>query len=200
MEEKDHMRAAVLARRDAMDPEERARKSAAVCRELEQAVVDAFGEAGSPRVAVFASMRSEVDLGAFVDVAHARGWDACFPCMVRDEEDDAPRMAFYSVGSDRLPHAYETFLGKPLRCLACNVLSDEGYAAVPPHDVDVAVVPLVAYDDRGHRLGHGGGNYDRLLPLLRSDALVMGAAFEEQRVPAVPVEPHDQPLPRIVSA
>lgn len=200
MEEKALIRSQVLERRDALSPEERARKSAEVCRALKQTVVGALGEGATPLVAAFAAMRSEVDLAAFVEAAHARGWDVCFPCMERDRSDDPSRMAFYRVPAERLDHAREAFLDKPLRCLACGELERVGYTAVNPRDIDVVVVPLVAFDDEGRRLGYGGGNYDRLLPLLRADALVVGAAFEEQRVPAVPVEPHDWALPRIVCA
>ena len=71
---------------------------------------------------------------------------------------------------------------------------------IAPEDLDAVVVPLVAFDDDGNRLGYGGGNYDRLLPALRDDAVIAGIAFEEQRVEAVPVEPHDRPLPHIVTA
>lgn len=160
--------------------------------------------AGDPprslRVAVYAAMRSEVALDAFVETAWTRGWAVCFPCMVRDAQDAPSRMAFYQVSSERIDEAREAFLDHPLRCLACDRMADDGYEAVAPEDLDAVAVPLVAFDDRGGRLGYGGGNYDRLLPLLRPDALVVGVAFEEQRVPAVPTEPHDQPLPRIVCA
>ena len=84
--------------------------------------------------------------------------------------------------------------------LACAALEADGFAAIAAEDLDAVVVPLVAFDDDGNRLGYGGGNYDRLLPALRDDAVIAGIAFEEQRVEAVPVEPHDRPLPHIVAA
>lgn len=109
-------------------------------------------------------------------------------------------MAFYRVPRERLDQARTAFLDSPLRCLPCAALSDGGYEEAEPTDLDAVAVPLVAFDDAGNRLGYGGGNYDRLLPLLRDDALVVGVAFDEQRVPAVPCEPHDRPLARIVHA
>lgn len=195
------MRAAVLARRDAIPEEERARKSAAVCDELEALVASAY-EGRAPTVAVYAALRSEVDLGAFAERAWARGWQVCFPCMVRDAADagEPSRMAFYLVPKARLAHAREAFLNKPLKCLTCAALKADEYVAVEAEELDVVAVPLVAFDTEGSRLGYGGGNYDQLLPRLRSDALVVGVAFEEQRVPAVPCEPHDWPLAHIVSA
>ena len=71
-----------------------------------------------------------------------------------------------------------------------------GHAAT---DIDLAVVPLVAFDDDGNRLGYGGGNYDRALPFASSDAVIIGIAFAEQRVPTVPALPHDIRIP-IISA
>ena len=50
-----------------------------------------------------------------------------------------------------------------VRCLPCAALSQQGYEAVTPAELDGVVVPLVAFDDAGHRLGYGGGYYDRYL-------------------------------------
>jgi 5-formyltetrahydrofolate cyclo-ligase len=69
---------------------------------------------------------------------------------------------------------------------------------VAPSAVDFVVVPGVAFDPRGFRLGRGGGLYDRLLPCLRPDASRWALSLGPQLVPAVPVEPHDQPLDGIV--
>ena len=101
METKKQLRSRVLARRDALPEEMRARKSAAICARLEQVLAealagaegagtaqvsaegtsraDATGGSAVPTVAVFASMRSEVDTRPFVEAAYARGWDVCFP-------------------------------------------------------------------------------------------------------------------------
>lgn len=162
-----------------------------------------FGRESGPRaptVAVFAPMRSEVDVMPFVESAYRRGWDVCFPCMVREAEDAPSSMRFFRVPREQLEAARTGFLDAPMRCVACAALEGAGYAPVIASELDAVVVPLVAFDERGGRLGYGGGNYDRLLPRLREDAVVVGVAFEEQRVDAVPVETHDRPLPCIVSA
>ena len=69
-----------------------------------------------------------------------------------------------------------------------------GAPSVAPADVDLAIVPGVAWDDSGGRLGQGGGYFDRLLPHLR---LAWGVAFDAQVVPAVPREAHDQRVHRV---
>lgn len=62
-------------------------------------------------------------------------------------------------------------------------------AAAAAADLRVIVVPGVAFDAQGGRLGHGRGHFDRLLA--RSEALLVGLCFENRFVEAVPMEPHD---------
>jgi 5-formyltetrahydrofolate cyclo-ligase len=60
----------------------------------------------------------------------------------------------------------------------------------------LVLVPLLAFDRRGFRLGYGGGYYDRTLESLRRSAhlTTIGVGFAAQEVPSVPVDPHDQRL------
>lgn len=55
--------------------------------------------------------------------------------------------------------------------------------------IDVAVIPLLAVDEQGHRLGYGGGYYDRFLH--GRECLKVGLCFEEQYLNAIPYEEHD---------
>lgn len=71
---------------------------------------------------------------------------------------------------------------------------------MPAEALDMAVVPLVAFDRTGARLGYGGGCYDRYLPTVAPGRPIVGIAFDEQRVDHVPTDAHDLPLPNIVSA
>ena len=66
---------------------------------------------------------------------------------------------------------------------------------------EIVIVPLLAFDRTGGRLGYGGGFYDRTLELLRSRraTLAIGFAFAGQEVAAAPLEPTDQPLDLIVT-
>ena len=61
--------------------------------------------------------------------------------------------------------------------------------AVPPNRLDLILVPGVAFDSHGRRLGRGKGFYDQLLESVRGTTC--GVAFDEQIVESVPVEPHD---------
>ena len=66
---------------------------------------------------------------------------------------------------------------------------------------EIVIVPLVAFDRRGGRLGYGGGFYDRTLEILRMKrpTLAIGFAFAEQEARDLPLEPTDQPLDLIVT-
>jgi 5-formyltetrahydrofolate cyclo-ligase len=66
---------------------------------------------------------------------------------------------------------------------------------------DLLLVPLLAFDDSGHRLGYGGGYYDRTLQVLRADRRVVavGVAYAAQRLALVPHDDNDQMLDYIVT-
>jgi 5-formyltetrahydrofolate cyclo-ligase len=78
----------------------------------------------------------------------------------------------------------------------------EPNAGCPPIEleaIDWVLVPGVAFDSRGHRVGYGGGYYDRLLPALPRSAACIAGAFELQIVDEVPTAPHDFALDAIVT-
>ena len=66
---------------------------------------------------------------------------------------------------------------------------------------EILIVPLVAFDRAGNRVGYGGGFYDRTLELLRAarPTLAIGFAYAAQEAEALPLEPTDQPLDMIVT-
>ncbi|AVO36527.1 5-formyltetrahydrofolate cyclo-ligase [Pukyongiella litopenaei] len=68
-------------------------------------------------------------------------------------------------------------------------------------DPEILIVPLVAFDAVGGRLGYGGGFYDRTLERLRRrrPTLAIGFAYDAQQADALPLEPTDQPLDMIVT-
>ena len=66
-------------------------------------------------------------------------------------------------------------------------------------DMEAIVVPGVAFDTRGYRLGFGGGYYDALLAACGAAVLSVGVAFDEQIVARLPSEPHDRPVGLVVT-
>ncbi len=71
--------------------------------------------------------------------------------------------------------------------------------AVDPDEVDVVITPGVAFDRSGHRVGYGGGNYDRFLVRLGPRATRIGIAFDVQVVPSVPHGTADQLVDFVVT-
>ncbi|MGR3292210.1 MAG: 5-formyltetrahydrofolate cyclo-ligase [Paracoccaceae bacterium] len=73
--------------------------------------------------------------------------------------------------------------------------------AAEPIVPKVVILPLLAFDARGYRLGYGGGFYDRTLEILRSRGLVLavGFAYDAQEIDNVPTEATDQPLDAVVT-
>jgi 5-formyltetrahydrofolate cyclo-ligase len=88
--------------------------------------------------------------------------------------------------------------GSPMIKGAFGALIPETGAWVQP---EIVIVPLVAFDLEGGRLGYGGGFYDRTLEQLRSirPTMAIGFAYTAQEDSALPLEPTDQPLDLIVT-
>ena len=76
--------------------------------------------------------------------------------------------------------------------------SPSKHALIQSDRYDLIIVPLVAFDDSGHRIGFGGGWYDRFLST-QPQAQKIGLAYELQRVESILVEPHDEALNAVVT-
>ena len=197
--DKAELRRAVIARRDAIDLDVRAAKSAVICTRL----VELLGSSdpAAPRtVAVYAAMGSEADPAAFAAAAAARGWRVAYPCMLSAAEAAAcgQRMCMRAVAAGDASAA--PFIAHPTRVFAAVDIDNDRFPIVPAEALDMAIVPLVAFDRAGARLGYGGGCYDRYLPTLSPACQIIGIAFDEQCISHVPTDAHDLPLPRIISA
>lgn len=124
---------------------------------------------------------------------------------IGDEIDPAPAEALllkrgWTLAWPRVPGAEAT----PLCFHAC-LKSDlrPGYSGIaeppsntPPVTPTLVIVPLVAVDAAGNRLGQGQGHYDRTLAMLRDTATIcaVGLCWDVQRVSYIPTEAHDEPL------
>lgn len=197
--DKAKLRRAVIARRDALDLDVRAAKSAVICARLVE-LLGSSGAAAPHTVAVYAAMGSEVNPAAFAAAAAKRGWRVAYPCMLSATDAAAcgQRMCMRAVAVDDASAA--PFVARPTQAFAATDIDRDRFPIVPAETLDMIVVPLVAFDRTGARLGYGGGCYDRYLPALRPDCHIIGIAFEEQRVDHVPTDAHDLPLPNIISA
>ncbi|WP_171209902.1 MULTISPECIES: 5-formyltetrahydrofolate cyclo-ligase [unclassified Ruegeria] len=127
---------------------------------------------------------------------------------IRTEIDPLPAMAEASaygpVGVPVIQAAEQPL--KFSRWTPEGALKDGPFGAkVPAQDdyfePEILIVPLVAFDARGGRLGYGGGFYDRTLEGLRNKraTLAIGFAFDVQEAAGLPLEPTDQPLDMVVT-
>lgn len=197
--DKVELRRAVIARRNAIDLDVRAAKSAVICARLVE-LLDRSDSAAPHTVAVYAAMGSEVDPAAFAAAAAKRGWRVAYPCMLSaiDAAACGQRMCMRAVAVDDASAA--PFIAHPTRAFAAVDIDSDRFPIVSAEALDMVVVPLVAFDRAGARLGYGGGCYDRYLPVLSPTCQIIGIAFDEQRVDGVPTDAHDLPLPHIISA
>ncbi|RUO99436.1 5-formyltetrahydrofolate cyclo-ligase [Hyphomicrobium sp.] len=130
-------------------------------------------------VSGFAAIRDEINPGPLMTWLHAEGCRLALPVM---QGKGAPLlMRAWSPGDVMAPAAWG--IAEP---------TDDK----PELDPDVVLVPLLAFDGRGYRLGYGGGFYDRTLRRLRKikPIIAVGLAYDEQKVDAVPVESYDEKL------
>ncbi|CAN5803296.1 hypothetical protein BH11PSE3_BH11PSE3_42300 [soil metagenome] len=124
---------------------------------------------------------------------------------IKDEIDIRPLMAELSSQGCQLalpvvqargrPLLFRAWrLGEPLEAGVFGTLQPSAQSAVL--EPDALIVPLLACDEAGWRLGYGGGFYDRTLALLRTRRKVtaVGVGFNAQLIAAVPHGPEDQPL------
>lgn len=127
---------------------------------------------------------------------------------IRTEIDPLPAMAMLSQ-DNRIAVPVIEATGGPLKFRAwhpgCAMVDGPFGAKIPQSgdwlDPDILLVPLVAFDRRGTRLGYGGGFYDRTLERLRAcrPTFAVGLAYAVQEQDALPFEPTDQPLDLIVT-
>ncbi|MGU3359962.1 5-formyltetrahydrofolate cyclo-ligase [Methylobacterium sp. M6A4_1b] len=175
---KSGLRTEALARRDALSEEDRRTGS----MQIAETVMGIGALAEAEIVGAFWPIRSEVDPRPLARLLFARG----------------QRIALPKVTPDGLVFR-EWRDGEAL--VAGRFGLSEPNDALPSLDPTALIVPLAAYDRRGHRIGYGRGYYDRAIARLSRNGrvLTIGVAFSVQAVDEVPSEPHDQPLDHLVT-
>ena len=126
---------------------------------------------------------------------------------VGGEADPAPLEAAAQAAGCRLALPYVTSRAEPIRFVAWtpeNPLEagpfglSQPHASAPEVIPDIVLIPLVAFDDAGHRIGQGAGHYDRALAAL-PHAWRLGIAWSVQQMEALTADPWDVPLHAIAT-
>ncbi len=178
--DKKALRRAALARRDALDPQWRIEASLAMAETARRQIAVEPGTI----VSGFWPIRSEVDVRPAMFALMEAGARLCLPAIV-DKETIVFR---------------ELVRGAPLVDMGFGTAGPGEEAAVL--DPGLMLVPLAAFDCRGHRIGYGAGFYDRAIARLAARGLtprLIGIAFDCQEVEQVPDEAHDVVIPEILT-
>ncbi|MGI6705387.1 MAG: 5-formyltetrahydrofolate cyclo-ligase [Clostridia bacterium] len=184
MESKEGIRKRILDIRGRMTPEDRGRKSKIIGQKLQ-------GMGFYKKAAIimgYMDFRNEVMMDHILKEAKREGKRILLPiCVPRDrslliaevsdfERDLRP--GAYGIQEPRLEHAS---------------------LQIDPKEIDIIIVPGVAFDPKGCRIGYGAGYYDRFLACLSSKTLKLGLAFQEQIVSHIPADNHDIAMDIIIT-
>lgn len=179
---KRSIRIASRKRLAALSGDERSRRSRKIAAKLLKHPV--FKD--SSCVCFYVSLPSEVETESLIDAALKRGKKVLVP--LADLENKALEL-YRITGRSRL-EAGPFGIREPRA--SKRHLAD-------PSDCDLVIVPGIAFDRSGRRIGRGLGFYDRLLVRVRPDAFKLGLAFRFQVVPKIPAESHDIRLDAVLT-
>ena len=181
--DKKQQRRLAIERRRALTQEERDEKS----RAISDLLIKLIKDPRYSKVRTIFSYRGtwdEVNVDAFNDWAEVQGYRVSYPISLPDgimkaavpAERDAWHRAAYGILEPVM----------------------ENSKILEPEDIDLVIVPCVAFDDHGNRCGHGAGYYDRFMACMPPESLIM-VAFEAQRSEKLITEETDIPVPTIVT-
>ena len=182
IDKKQQRRLAIESRR-ALTHKERDEKSRAICDLLIKLIKDPR-YSGVRTIFSYRGTWDEVNVDAFNDWAEVQGYRVAYPISLPKgimkaavpAEENAWHRAAYGILEPVM----------------------ENSKILEPEDIDLVIVPCVAFDEYGNRCGHGAGYYDRFMACMPPESLIM-VAFEAQRLEKLITEETDIPVPTIVT-
>jgi 5-formyltetrahydrofolate cyclo-ligase len=192
--------ARTLARSNRKSIPNRAQLDNLICRHI----IDSTMWSQSTCVLTYFAASSEVDLSELFDSSEGRHADD----LVKQSPSVGTRgpktfgAPIVEGENMRFGHVRIKEDGSPQTTLGPYGLREPDGPPITVSEVGLVLVPLLAYDTNGNRLGSGKGYYDRFFaanPELSEHAVIMGVAYSAQGVDALPTEPHDYPLDAVVT-
>lgn len=184
MDDKDQMRRALAAQRSAHHKAHGEAEAQALAEFLSSNAEKQLGAISDKIIAAYLPMGGELDPRPLMQALRKNGNSICLPVCINE---DAPLVFRRYRHNDAL-------LPDDMGIAAPRATAQQ----VTP---DIVLLPLLAFDGQGHRLGRGGGFYDRTLAELkkRSDCRFIGLAFDMQMVDKCPIAPHDEALHAVLT-
>lgn len=176
--DKAAIRAAMLKRRSTLLPDQAARLS----HFAQQRFLATEMFAATRSLALYSSVRNETATDKIFTMACRQGKQVYYPRVTGEH------LHFVQISSPG-----QLVLG------SFGVLEPAADLKVSRQDPELILVPGVAFDCRGHRLGYGRGFYDRYLACCSDHVVCVGFAYSFQLCDALPVGPHDQSLDALVT-
>lgn len=180
--DKSRLRKQVYARLQRQREDTRRRKSEAVWRRLQRLKVFRLAKT----VCCYVSLPDEVQTGPLITQMLEAGKRVVVPKV------QGRRLALSEVkdpARELVPGAFGVLEPKP-----------GAFRPVAMERLDLVLVPGLAFDRRGHRLGRGEGYFDRFLARVPEDIPTIGICYDFQLVDRLPNEPHDQAVGAVISA
>ncbi|MDA9590717.1 5-formyltetrahydrofolate cyclo-ligase [Alphaproteobacteria bacterium] len=184
MDDKDQMRRALAAQRSAHHKAHGEAEAQALAEFVSSNADKQLGAISDKIIAAYLPMGGELDPRPLMQALRKNGNIICLPVCINE---DAPLVFRRYRHNDAL-------LPDDMGIAAPRATAQQ----VTP---DIVLLPLLAFDGQGHRLGRGGGFYDRTLAELkkRSDCRFIGLAFDMQMVDKCPIAPHDEALHAVLT-
>ena len=180
MTDKKTLRETLRAKRQALSTDARQSAANAICQTLSQHPVFAT----ATHIAAFYPNDGEIDPRPFLDYALEAGKQCYLPVLRGQQLQFAP----YTFDTVFIPNQYQ--IPEP-QVSEADIL--------PAEKMSLIIVPVVGFDKVGHRLGMGGGFYDRTLSQISDSTSAIGIAFALQEVSNIPSETWDIPLSQIIT-
>ncbi len=170
------LREELKAKRDGLPGDLRNQASQEICRQL----LASPNYQAAELIFAYVNFSSEVQTFDIIKAALAEGKKVAVPLILSGNRMEA---ALISDLGELKPDS----MGIPS-------VTAESARLVEPEQIDLALIPCLAFDLRGYRLGYGKGYYDRYLPKLRLGCTKLALAFDEQEVDSLPNNIYDYPL------
>jgi len=178
---KDQIRKEIISARLALSESDVRKRSEEVIANLQKSGL----LEGKGLFALYAAAKGEVRTRTLFEVLKKEGKTVVLPCV----RGKGPDIDFYKV--DDWDELVPSRLGIP------EPQPENG--PVDPHDFDMVIVPAVAFDRQGGRVGYGMGCYDRVLFRTREECPMIGIGYDFQLFGKVPMQEHDIPLTGVIT-